>query len=100
MTCPSDTDPVEEHTYILNKHLCDREDKLVKFGTLIPNRSTSEVLLMGEKRIDKHDYYMGRKEDEPVNSEFLIVEPYKHGLKLGSNYLYLDRHVSLEPPIF
>jgi len=97
MTCPSDQDPVEEHTYILNKHLCDKKDKIVKLHTIL-TRSFSEVLLMGEKRVDKHDYYMGRKENDPADSEFLIVEPYKHGIKLGSNYLYLDYHVEIQPP--
>ena len=27
-----------------------------------------------------------------------IVEPYRHGVKLGSNYLYLDWHVDTVPP--
>jgi type II secretory pathway pseudopilin PulG len=116
LTCPSDQEPVEEHTYILNKHLADKKDKLVKNNTTISGRSTSEILLMGEKRIDKTDYYMGRKdkvEDKDKTktttsgsttttvdqkSEFEIVEAYKHGLKLGSNYLFLDYHVEIIPP--
>jgi len=111
LTCPSDQDPVEEHTYILNKHLADKKDKLVKNHTQISGRSTSDILMMGEKRLDKHDYYMGRKDKASTsettttgtttidkNSEFDIVEAYKHGLKLGSNYLFLDYHVDLIPP--
>jgi prepilin-type N-terminal cleavage/methylation domain-containing protein/prepilin-type processing-associated H-X9-DG protein len=121
LTCPSDAEsnPMEEHTYILNKHLADREDKIVKNHTSVPNQPSSAVLLMGEKRLDKPDYYMGRrlKTDggggggsggtggsgstptvDTDNSEFVIVEPYKHGIKLGSNYLFCDFHVDLVPP--
>jgi prepilin-type N-terminal cleavage/methylation domain-containing protein/prepilin-type processing-associated H-X9-DG protein len=116
LTCPTDAEsnPMEEHTYILNKHLADREDKLVKNHTSVPNQPSSSVLLLGEKRLDKPDYYMGRRtktdgggnaktdttnpDVDTQNSEFLIVEPYKHGMKLGSNYLFCDFHVDLVPP--
>jgi prepilin-type N-terminal cleavage/methylation domain-containing protein/prepilin-type processing-associated H-X9-DG protein len=101
MTCPADEDsnPAEEHTYILNLHLAKNLEKAIKAGTRIAGgRSTSNVLLMGEKRLEVRDYYMGTKDGAPDQSEFKIVEAYKHGLKLGSNYLFLDFHVDLFPP--
>lgn len=101
LTCPSDREslPAEEHTYILNLHLAKNLEKAIKAGTRIAGgRSTSNVLLMGEKRLEVPDYYMGAKEKDQSTSEFDIVEPYKHGLKLGSNYLFLDWHVDLIPP--
>jgi len=99
LICPSDDQPGEEHTYILNKHLATRVDRLVRAGGSIRGRSTSDIVLMGEKRTESDDYYMGSKEDkDPSKSEFDIVEPYKHGIKVGSNYLYLDNSVRLQPP--
>src|SRR5688500_11890605 len=47
MKCPSDApDMAEDHSYILNNHLAEHE---IKFGSKIPNRSSSEVIVMGEK---------------------------------------------------
>lgn len=95
LTCPSDFDPVEEHSYILNKHLAVNFEKLVKVGPGMRGRSDSDILVMGEKKTDQMDYYM---EATPASEFDRIVEPYRHGLKLGSNYLYLDWHVDLLPP--
>ncbi len=100
LTCPAEVQPAEQHTFILNKHLHNRSDRVVKAGGHVEGKSPSEIVLMGEKRTEVEDYYMGAKEDKggADQSEFDIVEPYRHGLKLGSNYLYLDSHVSLVPP--
>ena len=51
-----------------------------------------EVVVMGEKVTGEPDYYMERDEFDRV------VEPWRHGRNLGSNYLYMDMHVSTNPP--
>jgi len=100
MKCPSDLDPKEDHTYILNKYLAKNHIRGVKMGGRIKDkngngRSDSDVVLMGEKRVSEPDYYM---EAEPASEFDRVVEPYKHGIKLGSNYLYLDGHVDIVAP--
>ncbi|MDB5354837.1 MAG: hypothetical protein JWN24_1290 [Phycisphaerales bacterium] len=90
MRCPSDYEPAEEHSYVLNEHLADHRIKYsdTKLGGL----DSTEVVVMGEKVSDIADYYMERNEFARV------VEPFRHGLSYGSNYLYLDLHVSTVPP--
>jgi prepilin-type N-terminal cleavage/methylation domain-containing protein/prepilin-type processing-associated H-X9-DG protein len=85
LTCPADFEPVADHSYILNDHLYLHGIKFSskKFGGL----SASDVIVMGEKRSERNDYYMNRGDFETR------VEPYRHGLKRGSNYLFLDLHV-------
>jgi len=99
MICPTDQDPAEEHSYVLNKHLAVNFEKLIKMGTRIQGKSDSEVILMGEKKTSEDDYYMEARVDKNGQSEFdRVVEPYRHGVKLGSNYLYLDWHVDIVAP--
>jgi prepilin-type N-terminal cleavage/methylation domain-containing protein/prepilin-type processing-associated H-X9-DG protein len=89
LRCPVDENPYDAHSYVLNKHLIDKD---VKWGTSrFEGRSTSEVIVTGEKKTDERDYYMERNDFERV------VEKYRHGRKFGSNYLYLDTHVGLQP---
>jgi prepilin-type N-terminal cleavage/methylation domain-containing protein len=90
MTCPSDVDPVGNHTYIVNNHLQDWSIKYSSsnLGGLTP----SELVLLGEKISTSGDYYM-------ETGDFATkVDQYRHGLSLGSNYLYLDMHVDTVPP--
>jgi prepilin-type N-terminal cleavage/methylation domain-containing protein len=90
MLCPSDEEPAEEHSYLLNSHLADRG---VKFGTRPPEgKSSSDIVVMGEKRSTYDDYYMN------VGDFDTRVEPYRHGPRLGSNYLFMDMHVDTKPP--
>jgi prepilin-type processing-associated H-X9-DG protein len=86
MLCPSDLEPMYEHSYILNDHLAVRQ---IKASTKnLGGKPTSDVIVMGEKNSDRTDYYMNEHSDYPDRIEF-----YRHGPKLGSNYLYLDWHV-------
>lgn len=85
MLCPSDLEPAEEHSYLLNDHLFLHRLKV--FSSVGDGQSTSNVILIGEKRSDYPDYYMN-KSDYATR-----VEPYRHGLKNGSNYLFLDGSV-------
>jgi prepilin-type processing-associated H-X9-DG protein len=90
LRCPSDFEPAEEHSYVLNEHLADH--KIKYSDTKLGGRDSTEVVVMGEKVSDVADYYMERNEFARV------VEPFRHGLSYGSNYLYLDLHVSTVPP--
>ena len=84
---------VNAHTYIINNRI---EGKGVKLGTKIPGRSHSDVILMGEKRSESGDYYVDPPGDPggaPPEGDFESrVDLYKHGLRHGSNYLFLDGH--------
>ena len=100
MKCPVDFEPREDHTYILNKYLAVKVDTAIKLGGRVRDSSgavhpDSEVVLMGEKRTTEPDYYM---EADPDSEFDRVVEPYRHGIRLGSNYLYLDLHVDTVPP--
>jgi len=100
MSCPNDVEPRENHTYILNKYLAINTLNSVKLSGRVrdkmgSSRSDSDVVLMGEKRASEPDYYM---EADPASEFDRVVDPYKHGIKLGSNYLYKDGHVDIVPP--
>ena len=75
MICPSDEEPFGEHSYVLNKHLVDFA---IRYSSKPPNGMTpSDLVVMGEKSTAVYDYYMERGDFDRV------VEPYRHGLKLG-----------------
>lgn len=90
MQCPSDINPAESHSYMLNQHLADKAIKANSdnFGGL----SNDQVVVMGEKRTEVRDYYM------EVNDYLRTVELYRHGVVLGSNYLFFDTHVATVAP--
>jgi len=91
LKCPADVqDPANDHSYILNNHLYE---KGIKFGSKVPGRTPSDVIVMGEKRFDYDDYYMNTDPARGRTDYYTRVEPWMHGLKLGSNYLFLDMHV-------
>lgn len=108
LVCPADplgADPSEyEHSYLVNAHLQPNENELVglnqgksiKYTTHVQGLSPDQVVVMGEKSDFSSngrpvlDYYMD-KGDYEVGK----VELYRHGTRLGSNYLFLDLHVGL-----
>ena len=97
LMCPSDFEPAEEHSYVLNKHLADRA---VRFGrSRVGQLDSTQVVVMGEKVSSQGDYYMARGDSIEPSEFYRVVEPYRHGAKLGSNYLYLDMHVSTTLPV-
>ena len=100
MLCPSDFEPAEAHSYLLNKHLAKDLRDVVKASSRIgQGRSTSDVILMGEKITSSQDYYMEKFPGAFNPTEFFsVVERYRHGAKRGSNYLYLDMHVATRGP--
>lgn len=86
MLCPTDFQPNAEHSYILNEYMAYYNEKL---GRVLPaHRSTSDVVLMGEKTTAAYDYYM-----EYGDYAEGKIDEFKHGLRIGSNYLMLDMHV-------
>jgi prepilin-type N-terminal cleavage/methylation domain-containing protein len=102
MLCPSDFNPIDcpvgsnvgRHSYVVNQHLADHQITWNQsWGTQgLGGLYNSQVVVMGEKVSDQQDYYM---EMEDFNR---VVEPYRHGIAYGSNYLYLDMHVSTDAP--
>ncbi len=88
MKCPADEMPGLEHSYVLNHHLVLHD---IRFG-LTKGVDSAEVILMGEKKSLVPDYYMNLRDFDRV------VERYRHGLALGSNYLFMDGHVSPSEP--
>ena len=94
LICPSDEQPAQAHSYVLNKHLVDNQIKASSrnFGGL----TASDVIIAGEKVTAEHDYYMERGDN---NTEFdRVAEKFRHGQRLGSNYLYFDGHVDTKLP--
>ena len=102
MLCPSDFDPIDcpvgtglgRHSYVVNQHIADHQITWNQsWGTQgLGGLYNSQVVIMGEKVSDQQDYYM---EMEDFNR---VVEPYRHGVAYGSNYLYLDLHVTTDAP--
>jgi prepilin-type N-terminal cleavage/methylation domain-containing protein/prepilin-type processing-associated H-X9-DG protein len=88
LRCPADPEPGWEHSYVLNRHL---EDKDIRYHRT-RGVSASEIIVLGEKKSEYLDYHM-----DPGQFDYL-VEKYRHGLMLGSNYLFLDGHVDTRMP--
>jgi prepilin-type N-terminal cleavage/methylation domain-containing protein len=90
MVCPADLEPYEAHSYVLNKHLADHRIKAGshRFGGL----SSSEVIMAGEKVTTERDYYMEASPDR-MSDYNRVVERFRHGARLGSNFLKHDGHV-------
>jgi prepilin-type N-terminal cleavage/methylation domain-containing protein len=86
MLCPEDYEPREGHSYAVNQHLADQDVRA--HSTKFKGRSTSDIVLGGEKRSIERDYHMERGDFERV------VEKYRHGISRGSNYLFLDTSVN------
>ena len=89
LTCPTDVDPVEGHTYMLNFHLADHGIKAG--GHDFAGLTSSDIIVAGEKLNYKVDYYLQTYEFDNV------VDKYRHGVE-GSNYLYMDGHVATVQP--
>jgi len=89
MFCPSDVEePAAEHSYILNSHLAEKGIKISSKN--LGGKTPSDVVVMGEKTSNRPDYYMDEGESFAAN-----VELFRHGPRLGSNYLFMDWHVGL-----
>jgi len=86
LRCPNDFDPAEAPSYILNGHLVEHD---IRYSSKIPGHlPSSDVIVLGEKKTQSHDYYLDSNEWD-TNTR---IELYRHGVKHGSNYLFLDLH--------
>jgi prepilin-type N-terminal cleavage/methylation domain-containing protein len=91
MKCPADEqDMAGDHSYLLNNHLAEHN---IKFGSKVPGRSPSDVIVMGETVWTYPDYSMNSNDEGHTTDYYTRVNPWMHGTKLGSNYLFLDMHV-------
>ena len=93
LLCPQDEEPDEEHSYALNWYFYLHGVRFHTGGESLGGLKPAEVILMGEKRAESNNYFIG--DDNDYN---FAADEFKHGLRLGSNYLFLDLHVSTLPP--
>lgn len=114
LRCPSDAlDPSMRaatqsiaHSYVVNDHLNYRK---IKFSSRPPGgMSVSDVVVMGEKLSHMPDFYVqvfpgGIWSDYGYGERGTpfgpVPELYRHGRRVGSNYLFLDGHVETRGPI-
>lgn len=96
MLCSADKEPAEEHSFLINRHVLDRGIRDGKKGS--SGKDYSEIVLMGEKVTTNPDYYMEIQTKEKTIEFWTRVEKYRHGLVAGSNYLWLDGHVTNQHP--
>ncbi len=86
MVCAADTEPSEKHSYVLNEYIAYYNEK---YGKRMPNgTSPSDVIIMGEKTTSQPDFYMNYGDFAAG-----VIDPFRHGTRVGSNYLMLDLHV-------
>jgi prepilin-type N-terminal cleavage/methylation domain-containing protein/prepilin-type processing-associated H-X9-DG protein len=107
MICPADIqDPDGGHSYVANNCLnFHQPDPLkldpIKYTSKVRGRTASDVIVVGEKRSGQTplvtDYYMDENPLAGLNDLDRVVESYRHGRQLGSNYLFLDLHVGTLP---
>jgi prepilin-type N-terminal cleavage/methylation domain-containing protein/prepilin-type processing-associated H-X9-DG protein len=96
MLCPSDENPGFEHSYILNDAISARQ---IKLGSKdLGGLSSSEFIVMGEKKSSEVDYYSGVGPDTHDPGVTIVYEGYRHGIQVGSNYLFFDWHVESKLP--
>jgi prepilin-type N-terminal cleavage/methylation domain-containing protein/prepilin-type processing-associated H-X9-DG protein len=93
LLCPNDQDPVAEHSYALNWFLAQHHARFHSGSTALGGLPPGEVVVMGEKRADTDWYFVGSR------SEYTdAADAWKHDVRMGSNYLFLDLHVSPMQP--
>ncbi|HEX8339694.1 MAG TPA: prepilin-type N-terminal cleavage/methylation domain-containing protein [Tepidisphaeraceae bacterium] len=109
LRCPNDIDPYDAHSYVVNHHLVQQENPVRYANGDTAGRPRSDIIVAGEKRTQVRDYHMergayGTATPDPITgrtyaSDFdRVVEPFRHGLSYGSNYLFLDGHVDTKLP--
>ena len=89
--CPADFEPDGDHSYILNGHIVTKRIKYT--SKLSPPMTPSDLALAGEKVAYRDDYYL-----DPGDDYWAVIDYEKHGRFNGTNFLFMDIHVSCEPP--
>ena len=87
-----------DHSYIFNEIIKDRYIKKHTTGQSLAGLSASEVIIMAEKKPTEDDYYHGIGPLHKDKNVSTLLERYRHGLSVGSNYLFLDGHAKSMPP--
>ena len=87
-----------DHSYILNELIKDRYIKKHSTAAVLAGVSSSEVIIMAEKKTHEDDYYHGIGPFHKGTNPSTLLESYRHGLNVGSNYLFLDGHVETLRP--
>lgn len=95
LICPADVDAANNHSYMLNDHINERQ---IRYGTRMPaGYSTTTVPLMGEKPNELTEYYVQRLPpfDQELSDYDKCVDEHHHGVRRGSNNLFLDLHAGV-----
>jgi len=87
-----------DHSYIFNEIIKDRFVKKHTTAQALAGLSSSQVIIMAEKKPTYDDYYHGIGPLHKDKNIATLLERYRHGLSVGSNYLYLDGHASSMRP--
>lgn len=92
LICPFNEEPTNAHSYMLNDHVNARQ---IRYTTRVPNMTSADIVLMGEKPLEVSDYYVQRVPtfDSDFSDYDTRVDEHHHGIKRGSNVLFLDLHV-------
>jgi prepilin-type N-terminal cleavage/methylation domain-containing protein/prepilin-type processing-associated H-X9-DG protein len=109
LRCPNDIEPYDAHSYVVNHHLVQQDNPVRYANGDTAGRPRSDIIVAGEKRTQIRDYHMERGNyasptpdavtGRTYASDFdRVVEPFRHGLSYGSNYLFLDGHVDTKLP--
>ena len=85
-----------DHSYLLNENIGERQ---VKIGSKdLGGMTAAEFIVMGEKKTEVDDYYSGIGPAHEGKLIAVVYEGFRHGIKVGSNYLFLDWHVESKMP--
>jgi prepilin-type processing-associated H-X9-DG protein len=85
-----------DHSYLLNQNITDRNIRLGSKS--LGGLSSAEFIVMGEKKTEYDDYYSGIGPAHQGQIVTVLYEGYRHGLNVGSNYLFFDWHVEAKMP--
>ena len=93
---PGQSENGADHSYLLNQNI---EDRQVKMGSKdLGGLTAAEFIVMGEKKTEYDDYFSGIGPAHKDETVAVLYEPYRHGIYVGSNYLFLDWHVEPKMP--
>lgn len=85
-----------DHSYIVNQNILDRD---IRVGSKdLGGLTSAEFIVMGEKKTEYDDYFSGIGPAHKDQSVTVLYEAYRHGISVGSNYLFLDWHVEAKLP--
>jgi prepilin-type N-terminal cleavage/methylation domain-containing protein/prepilin-type processing-associated H-X9-DG protein len=109
MKCPSDELPAPpdvfvvgqpengaDHSYLLNQNIDTRQIKLGSKN--LGGLTSAEFIVMGEKKTLEDDYFSGIGPAHEGETVTVLYEGYRHGINVGSNYLFFDWHVEPKLP--